>query len=339
MMTRSRGTTAGSCPNYHVFIFFTGLVSVFACMVMTAFAQQGWSELHRFTGGGKAATLNSVHFDGDNLWVVGGEGLVQHSRDNGQTFEDVSIGNTDNFNDVYVKKDRVWIVGDGGVIAMSTDGGQSFSNIRYIAPPHKSRSSGPDRSKPDLYSVQFIDKNRGFIVGDQGLIITSNDGGYTWKEMDSRTDAQLFHLAFRGKKGWAVGTGGVLLHTDDGGEAWYPQRSGTDKDLNRVYFVTDKVGIITGDAGLILRTEDGGIYWETVRSGVNQPLFGISFIDKKTGWIVGYQGTVIRTYDGGERWIRQASMTDGDLFGASFGHNMGFAIGRDGLLLKYFEKR
>lgn len=319
-------------------IFILCAAVIFAGAVTSALAQQGWSEIQRFTGSGKAATLNSVYFDGDYLWVVGSGGLVQKSVDYGQTFEDVGVNGHENFNDVYVRKDRIWIVGDVGAITVSTDNGKSFSNIRYIA-PHRGQGSGPDRSKPDLYSVQFVDKNRGFIVGDQGLITTSTDGGYTWKELESRTDAQLFHLSFRGKKGWAVGTGGVLLHTDDGGESWYPQRSGTDKDLNRIYFINDKVGMITGDSGLILRTEDGGVYWEPMKSGVNQPLFGISFIDKKTGWIVGYQGLVIRTYDGGKTWIRQASTTNGDLFGVSFNDNIGFAIGRDGLLLKYFEKR
>lgn len=301
-------------------------------------AQQGWSGLQKIKVGDKASTLNSVFYDGKYLWVVGADGLVLRSGDSGQSFEDIAFGSTENFNDIYVRKDRIWMVGDGGAISLSTDGGRSFTNIRYMSPRRDSSSTGAS-SSPDLYSVQFSDKNRGFIVGDQGLIAKSTDGGYTWASLESRTQEQLFHLSIRGDRGWVVGTGGTILHTDDGGDVWYPQSSGTDRDLNRVYFVTDKIGIITGDEGLLLRTENGGARWERVASGIDKPLFGVSFIDKKTGWVVGYQGAVIRTYDGGETWIRQESSTNIDLFGVSFSRNGGFAIGRGGMVLRYYEKR
>ena len=72
---------------------------------------------------------------------------------------------------------------------------------------------------------------------------------------------------------------------------------------------------------------------------MDEPLFGISFLDKKTGWVVGYQGRVVRTYDGGKSWVEQASTTSADLFSVSFRNNRGFAIGRDGLIMRYFDRR
>lgn len=311
---------------------------VFACLTLASAAQQGWSEFQRFQVAGNDASLNSVFYDGDELWVVGASGLIQRSNDDGRSFEEVLVGGNTNFNDVYKRKDRVWIVGDGGLICVSSDGGKSFASRRYES-LSASQSAGGQNVNPDLYSVYFVDKKRGYIVGDQGLIMRSTNGGYNWEAIESTTQAQLFHLSFSGKKGWAIGTGGVIVHTDDEGNTWYPQRSGTDKDLNRVYFITDKVGIITGDSGLILRTENGGAGWGVVNTGFSQPLFGLSFIDKKTGWVVGYGGTVIRTYDGGQSWIRQESSTQTDIFGVSFSGNLGFAIGRGGKLLKYYEKR
>jgi len=88
-----------------------------------------------------------------------------------------------------------------------------------------------------------------------------------------------------------------------------------------------------------LRTENGGISWSRSQVSVREPLFGISYIDRDTGWVVGYKGTVIRTYDGGRNWVEQVSGTDVDLFSVSFQKNRGYAVGRDGLLLRYFEKR
>jgi len=332
MVTYEKGTA--------IKIAFTviGLLG-FVMLTVVSAAQQGWSEVQRLRTGNDVSTLNSVFFEGKDLWVVGGGGLLLRSRDYGESFESVGGLGKESLNDVFAKKDRIWVVGDGGIIAASTDGGQSFLKSRYIALRSGQRDAGHGNAPLDLYSIQFLDKNRGFVVGDQGLIITSSDGGHTWREVDSRTSEQLFHLTIRSSRGWVVGTGGTILHSDDDGNSWYPQRSGTDKDLNRVYFVSDKVGVITGDDGLLLRTDNGGATWETVKSGVTLPLFGISFIDKKTGWVVGYNGTVIRTYDGGETWIRQESTAKEDIFGVSFNRNRGFAIGRGGLLLRYYEKR
>jgi photosystem II stability/assembly factor-like uncharacterized protein len=110
-------------------------------------------------------------------------------------------------------------------------------------------------------------------------------------------------------------------------------------DLNRVFLITEKIGLITGDNGTLLRTENAGASWQKVEVGVSEPLFGMSFIDKKTGWIVGHQGRVIRTYDSGLHWVEQASFTSTDLFSVSFRDNRGYAIGRDGLLMRYYERR
>ncbi|HXG90754.1 MAG TPA: YCF48-related protein, partial [Blastocatellia bacterium] len=101
----------------------------------------------------------------------------------------------------------------------------------------------------------------------------------------------------------------------------------------------DNVGLITGDNGTLLRTENGGATWERVQLSVREPLFGISFIDKKTGWVVGYGGRIIRTYNGGRDWVEQDSATTTDLFSVSFHKNRGYAIGRDGVVLRYYERR
>jgi photosystem II stability/assembly factor-like uncharacterized protein len=302
-----------------------------------AFGQQGWSRVNTIQKSGQPATINAVAFDGDIIWVVGADGLIMRSLDDGKTFEEVLIKTTDGLNDVFIRKESVWMVGDKGTIIYSTDGGQSFA--KRIFEPQQRASSNSQNRFLDLYSIEFADKERGFIVGDEGLILATTDGGRSWYEQKSGVQEQLFHLSFRGRDGWAVGTKGTILHTSNGGNNWYPQRSGTDKDLNRIFLITEKTGLISGDNGTLLRTENGGATWEQVGLKVGEPLFGISFIDKKTGWVVGYQGRVVRTYDGGRSWVDQASTTEADLFSVSFRENRGYAIGRDGLVMRYFERR
>lgn len=300
-------------------------------------AQQGWSKISSIKQNNQPASINAVFYDGDLLWVVGSDGLVMRSTDNGQSFSDIDVGVKEGLNDVYARKDRIWIVGDAGLIVTSTDKGKSFTKTTYDA--NRKGLNLPQNKTLDLYSVEFESNDEGHIVGDEGLILYTTDGGRNWIDQASGIKSQLFHLSFLKGEGWIVGTGGVILHTNDGGRSWYPQRSGVDVDLNRVFFINEKIGLITGDKGTLLRTDNGGSVWQKVETNIQEPLFGISFLDKKTGWVVGYQGRVIRTYDGGLHWIDQVSNTNIDLFSVSFRDNHGFAVGRDGVIMRYFEKR
>src|SRR5436853_396579 len=214
---------------------------------IAVFAQQGWSRLTIIKQGDQLAVVNAVTYDGDDIWVVGAKGLIARSADEGRTFNAVPSAVDVGLNDVTVRGERISIVGDQGTILRSTDGGRSFVRSNYSLRYREGQQGGV----VDLYSVQFIDKDTGYIVGDRGLILATGNGGASWREQYSGSDAQLFHLSFRDTRGWVVGTGGKILHTNDGGRNWYPQRSGVQEDLNRVYFVDDRVGLITGDKGVL----------------------------------------------------------------------------------------
>src|SRR4030095_6649413 len=181
---------------------------IFGLLVFTvsgvALAQQGWAPLQTIKTGSPDSGINSVFYDGDEIWVVGSHGLIVRSYDDGQTCNAMNQGVDAGLNDVYVRKDRMCIVGDAGTIMRSTDGGRSFVKIL-----RSTRRSGSGDAEPDLYSVQFADADRVYIVGDRGLILSSTDGGATWREQQSGSDSQLFHLSVRGDHGWVVGTGGL----------------------------------------------------------------------------------------------------------------------------------
>jgi len=69
-----------------------------------------------------------------------------------------------------------------------------------------------------LYSVYFIDLNKGWIVGSYGTIITTTNGGINWTSQESRTGYDLNSVYFTDSNtGWAVGRSGTILHTTNGG--------------------------------------------------------------------------------------------------------------------------
>ena len=48
----------------------------------------------------------------------------------------------------------------------------------------------------NLNNIKFLDDDTGIIVGDNGTILISNDGGETWSSMNSGVDENLNTITF-----------------------------------------------------------------------------------------------------------------------------------------------
>lgn len=83
-----------------------------------------------------------------------------------------------------------------------------------------------------------------------------------------------------------IGEEGLILHTTDGGDTWMPQNSNCRYWLEAVAFVDAKNGWAVGEAGCIIRTRDGGATWQVQESGTRKWLYSISFSDGENGWAV-----------------------------------------------------
>ena len=68
--------------------------------------------------------------------------------------------------------------------------------------------------------------------------------------------------------GWVVGDNGTILYTTNGGETWTPQTSNTTYSLNSVYFIDADTGWVAGYQGVIINTTDGGATWNTQYTGL-----------------------------------------------------------------------
>ncbi len=115
------------------------------------------------------------------------------------------------------------------------------------------------------------------------------------------------------KNGWIVGDGGRILNTNDGGFTWDIQKSGVHADLRCVFFIDDRTGWACGSNSCILKTVDGGNTWKNVYEDENsKKLFtDIQFADGSRGWAVNNYGEIIHSNDGGESWNIQYSWAIG----------------------------
>ena len=133
----------------------------------------------------------------------------------------------------------------------------------------------------ELNDVFFLDPDRGWAVGDRGVIWATEDGGRHWWLADSPVNCRLESIRFLDERhGWAVG----------GWTHPYSQRT----------------------TGIVLRTEDGGRRWTKMPAVTLPMLFTVRFFDRRRGWAAGkpsamYPSGVFQTEDGGRSWSSVSS--------------------------------
>ena len=153
-----------------------------------------------------------------------------------------------------------------------------------------------------LLAVKFVTPKKGWIAGEKGTILYTEDGGDTWEAQESGTENDLKSIAFvNEKQGWMVGNAGTIIYTEDGGKTWLPKIY-TGLSLHKVFFANDKEGWIGGDKGFLLHTKDAGKKWEEVEIGTKASIAGIFFRKPDTGWLLA-GGMIYRTTDGGKNWV------------------------------------
>lgn len=130
-----------------------------------------------------------------------------------------------------------------------------------------------------LHAVQFVDRQEGWAVGDEGVIWHTINGGQNWERQPSGMSASLRSVCFLNPyTGWIVGreelphgsgSVGVLLITKDGGLSWKQTALNSLPGLNCVRFLDVKTGFVAGDGTDrfptgVFQTTDSGRTWNAV---------------------------------------------------------------------------
>lgn len=171
-----------------------------------------------------------------------------------------------------------------------------------------------------LTAVDFVDEGRGWAVGENGVILSTRNGGANWYEQQSGTDNTLRDVDFVDRRnGWAVGHNGTILYTNDGGRKWVAQNSGTSSRLEEVTFLDSQTGWIAGRSMFVfLRTTDGGQHWIQDSIPDFRMLSNLSFVDEKNGLAILDLGKVVSSNDGGLSWTVLSETPRRYIWGMSF---------------------
>jgi len=158
----------------------------------------------------------------------------------------------------------------------------------------------------DVYysAIHFADRDNGWVVGDSGTILHTNNGGYSWEYQQSGTTNDFWDVHFIDRQtGWAAGANNTLLRTDDGGRSWQLLTVSGDTAgfFFAIYFADEQTGWAVS-RGKVLRTLDGGTTWEAQTSWERGGAM-ICFVNSQVGYVRPVIDTVLlKTTDGGQHW-------------------------------------
>lgn len=205
------------------------------------------------------------------------------------------------------------------------------------APANAPATARVDPQTADLWSVTFVDAQRGWAVGDGGTVLATRDGGVSWSTQDSDSNVSLYGVSFAadGLRGVAVGEAGTLRLTRDGGQRWTKSSLPLPPvSLFSVAVSGDGARIWLGGArGTLLTSSDGGLNWSAKELGTGLRINAVTMTpDGQRGWIVDDEGVFITT-DAGQSWQRADTMLVWP-FGLSFAADgrRGWAVGGSGAI-------
>ncbi|NUN11000.1 MAG: T9SS type A sorting domain-containing protein, partial [Ignavibacteriaceae bacterium] len=145
----------------------------------------------------------------------------------------------------------IWSIG----ILVGTEG----TIIRYYSRNKSLTEENISWEEPfDFRSVFFVDQKFGWIVGENGAVLGTSDGGH----FALRTNlpvAYLNSVHFVSREtGMTVGTNGKIFKSTNYGLNWREVPSGVTFPLNGIFMVNADKVFIVGMNGLLLKSETGG---------------------------------------------------------------------------------
>ncbi|HLM59401.1 MAG TPA: YCF48-related protein, partial [Pyrinomonadaceae bacterium] len=154
-------------------------------------------------------------------------------------------------------------------------------------------------SKGDLVSVYFTSAERGFVAGDKGALLQTNDGGKTWTKQPIGTTEDINEIYFRNDSNGYVVAGKKLFATDDGGRSWREIKIYNPNNFRHavpeflsVRFADKKRGFLIGSLldkegdvvdSLVMRTDNGGESWSRIIVPSKSELFHLDFVNSSRG--------------------------------------------------------
>ncbi len=204
----------------------------------------------------------------------------------------------------FVGSKRAMAAGEHGAIWTSDDGGRSWTG----------QKCGLDVS---LRSVCLLDDQTGWIAGrdqvayaglDRGVLLSTRDGGKSWKRIAAETLPALNYVKFFGlDEGVVVGNPTSLspsgiYKTSDGGQTWRGVQGEAPQGWKAICFLEPEMGVVAGANSRVSLMGGEQLFASKLLPQGFRSIRAISLLPSETGWLAGDGGLVLKTVGGGLIW-------------------------------------
>lgn len=200
--------------------------------------------------------------------------------------------------------------------------------------------------------IEFVTKERGWIVGTDGVMLTTDDGGRSWQPRQRTTTDTILQVHFTDEStGWLLCQRNVyargrdplsyLQKTTNGGRTWEKiefQDAGRER-VTRLLFGANERAMGFGEGGYTYQLQDDGVTWKRFSLAIHFLLLDGAYDGDNIGAVVGAGGTVMFTEDGGLTWGSATLIgdTDAKLNAIAFSgatKARGWAVGNGGKIFR-----
>lgn len=203
-----------------------------------------WGSLLRTDDAGRTWQFNTQLFAPDlhaicgdrtgALAAGGADGWVFIRSRDGAGWNPEYTGARNSFRSAAVDpKGRIWMAGDRKtIVRRSTD---------------TTWQAVPVPAAGDLNDICFSEDSLGYIAGDNGVILRSEDAGDTWTPMPPPGRFDIHSIRFLDRDhGFITGETGIIMETTNGGQTWLGHYTGVDDRLGGARFSREGHAAVTG---------------------------------------------------------------------------------------------
>jgi photosystem II stability/assembly factor-like uncharacterized protein len=255
-----------------------------------------WLKKQNISSGNDISIKNGIGY------IVGNNGYVLKSIDNGASWQLISTGFFTSFNTVNIIDNDTIILSSSYGLVKTIDGGATWSSINI--------------SGVTIVKTAFTSSLVGHAVCANGKIQKTIDGGLNWYNTYSTNifPSNFLTVHFINPNvGFASREHDNLFKTTNGGETW-TEIIGSFEPIYDFHFLNQNNGFATGDHGATYKTTNGGTTWSQIffQNGYiyNTAMYGIFFHDNNVGFATGARGRIIKTVDGGNTWTQNSPTYD-----------------------------
>lgn len=256
-----------------------------------------------------------------------------------------------------------WVLGRPALMLHTKDAGKTWERI-----PLSPKLPG------EPTSIISLGPNKAEMTTSSGAVYVTENAGRNWKAQVKETiDATLNRISSSGVSGASYFTGSIVNQQRDadgsylavssrgnffltwrpGQDFWIPHNRGTPRRIQNMGFVEGKI-----EKGVWMTLNGGKLFvsppnndltldqFDFKESNIKTGGYGITDVAWRTNdevWAVGGSNTMYVSFDNGKNFSfdKSANAIPGNLYNVKFFkefNNQGFALGSNGLLLKYVGK-